>query len=152
MLLIICHSSANRYAIDSRFVSAVLPRAHLHRLSGSPDWLAGVLIYRERTTPIVDLTQLTDGMPCPNRLSSRIVVLQAELGGSLRRFGILAERVGLREIDQQPGKSGDEADGPAALGTLHLDEQGVYQLIDLSRLICEDRQAILFPATAKQHY
>ena len=41
MLLIMCHAGANRYAIDSRHVSEVLPRVDLHpsgriRLPGSP--------------------------------------------------------------------------------------------------------------------
>jgi chemotaxis-related protein WspB len=149
MLLIMCHCCANRYAIDSRHVSEVLPRANLHRLADSPPWLAGMLIYRGRTIPVVDLTQLTEGMPCPRRLSSRIVVLQTELGGSPRRFGILAERVGLREIRQQPGESGGEADETAAEGRLRLDEEGVYQLLDIPRLVSEDRRAVLFPAATK---
>jgi chemotaxis-related protein WspB len=150
MLLIMCHGNANRYAIDSRHVSEVLPRANLHRPSGSPPWLAGMLIYRARAIPVVDLTQLTEGTPCPSRLSSRIIVLETELGGSTRRFGVLAERVGLREIHQQPGESAGETDGPAALGTLHLDEQGVFQFIDISRLVSADRQAVLFPAAEKE--
>ena len=98
MLLIMCHAGANRYAIDSRHVSEVLPRVNLQRLTGSPPWLAGLLIYRGTATPVMDLAQLTEGLPCPNRLSSRIVVLQTELEGISRRFGVLAEQVGLREV------------------------------------------------------
>lgn len=150
MLLITCHSSTNRYAIDARHVSEVLPRANLHRLTGSPPWLAGVLIYRGRATPVVDLTQLTEGSPCPNRLSSRIVMLQTELGGSSRRFGILAERVGLREIRDEPAEARAETGGAAALGSLRLDQQGVFQLIDIGRLVPADRQAVLFPPAERQ--
>lgn len=146
MLLIMCHASAHRYAIDSRHVGAVLPRANLHRPAGSLPWLAGVLIYRGTAIPVVDFTQLTEGKPCPGRFSSRIVLLQAELGGIPRRFGLLAERVGLREVRDGPGESGGETAGPTALGRLRLDEHGVYQLIDILRLVPEERQAILFPA------
>jgi chemotaxis signal transduction protein len=149
MLLIMCHCRANRYAIDSRHVKEVLPRANLHALTGSPSWLAGMLICHGSATPVMDLSQLTEGEPCPNRLSSRIVVLQTELGGSIRQLGVLAERVGLREIREAPGECGGETDGPAALGTLCLDEQGVFQFVAIPRLVPENRRAILFSAISK---
>jgi chemotaxis-related protein WspB len=147
MLLIMCNCGANRYAIDSRHVSEVLPRVNVHRLTGSPPWLAGMLIYRGRATPVMDLMQLTEGTPCPDLLSSRIVVLKIELAGSSRQFGVVAERVALREIRDEPGESGSETDGPVALGRLRLDEEGIFQLIDIRRLISDDRQAVLVPST-----
>lgn len=150
MLLVMCHAGPNRYAIDSRYANEVLPRVNLHRPAGSPSWLAGLLVYRGTTTPVMDLTQLTEGVPCPNRLSSRIVVLQAELSGISRRFGVMAEHVGLHEMSTNPAESGDEIGGPAFLGKHCLDEHGIYQLIDVSRLVSEDRQAILFPAAEKE--
>jgi chemotaxis-related protein WspB len=145
MLLITCRAGANRYAIDSRHVVEVLPRAGVHRLAGSPPWFAGVLIYRGTATPVLDFTQLAEGRRCPNRLSSRIIVLQIELGGSLRRFGSMAEHVGLREIHDDPGQAG----APTGLGRLCLDEQGVFQLLDMRRLVSEDRQEVLFPPTGR---
>jgi len=149
MLLIMCHCRANRYAIDSRHVKEVLPRANLHVLAGSPSWLAGMLICRGSATPVMDLSQLTEGRPCPNLLSSRIVVLQMELAGSFRQLGVLAERVGLCEVHEAPGASGGESDRPASLGTLCLDEQGVFQLVAISRLVSADRKALLFPPAEK---
>jgi chemotaxis-related protein WspB len=146
MLLIMCHASASRYAIDSRHVSEVLPRVGLHRLTGSPPWLAGVLVYRGTATPVVDLTQLMEERDCPTRLSSRIVVLQTELRGITRRFGILAEHVDLREAVNDPDEASGETVGPTALGTLRLDEEGVFQLIDIQRLVSEGRQEVLFPS------
>ena len=137
MLFIMCHASANRYAINSRHVSAVLPRVNLHRLTGSPPWFAGVLIYRGTATPVLDFTQLTEGRDCADRLSSRIVVLQAELGGISRQFGVLAEQVGLREVHTDPV---EVIGGETALGTLRLDEEGVFQCIDIRRLVSEGRQ------------
>jgi chemotaxis-related protein WspB len=143
MLLVTCQADANRYAIDSRHVSEVLPRLGLERLSGSPPWLAGLLVYRGAATPVVDLTQLTEGRPCPNRLSSRIIVLRTELEGLPRRIGVLAERVGLRELSGDLAEVGDETAGETHLGKVFLDEQGVFQLIDIERLVSQDRQAFL---------
>ncbi len=146
MLLIVCSAGGNRYAIDSRHVSEVLPQANLQRLTGSPPWLAGLLIFRGTTAPVMDLAQLAGGMPCPNRLSARIVILQLELEGITRRFGVLAEQVSLREVRDDSTLPGGETAAPAAFGHLALDDQGVFQVVDVRLLLTADRRAILFPA------
>jgi chemotaxis-related protein WspB len=150
MLLIMCQASATRYAIDSRHVREVLPRVHLHRLAGSPPWFAGVLICRAAAIPVMDLTELTEGKPCPPRLSSRIVILQTGLEGVPRQFGVLAEHVSLCEIGADLGELGGGTAGPTALGNLHLDEQGVFELIDIPRLVPGDRLAVLFPGAERE--
>jgi chemotaxis-related protein WspB len=151
MLLIMCHAGANRFAFESRHVIEVLPRVNLHRLPDSPPWLAGLMIFRGSPIPVIDLTQLTQSAPCPNRLSSRIAVVEIMLGETPQRFGVLAEQMGLREFNADQNESGAEAGVRTALGKLCLDEQGVFQIIDPPSLVCEDRLAILFPDTAEQH-
>ena len=146
MMLIMCHCGEHRFAVDSRHVSEVLPRVRMHALGGAPSWFAGVLIHRGSATPVIDLSQLAEGKDCPASLSSRIAIVQTELRGSRRRFGVLAERVGLREVRGGADQSFARADGPALFGELRLDEQGVFQLLDIARLVSEERQAVLFPA------
>jgi chemotaxis-related protein WspB len=151
MLLIMSHAGANRYAFESRHVLEVLPRVNLHRPTDSPFWLAGLLIFRGAVIPIIDMTQLTQSMPCPNRLSSRIAILQIVLNGVTQRFGVLAEQMDLQEFNADQKQSLTETAGQTALGKLQLDEQGVFQIIDPQKLVSEDRLAILFPETAEQH-
>jgi len=151
MLLIMCHAGANRYAFESRHILEVLPRVNLHRISGSPSWLAGLLIFRGAAIPVIDLTQLTQSMPCPNRLSSRIAIMQIVLKGVPQRFGVLAEQMGLQEFNADPKQSGAETGGQMALGKIRLDEQGVFQIVDPPSLVSEDRQALLFPDTEERH-
>ncbi|MFZ5831610.1 MAG: chemotaxis protein CheW [Planctomycetota bacterium] len=150
MLLITCHAGANRYAIDSRHVREVLPRVQLHRLGSAPGWLAGVLIYRGTTSPVIDLTQLVHGAECPNRFSSRIVVLHTQLGGVDRQFGLLAEHVGVREVGTELGGAGGEPAGRSAIGEVFLDEDGVFELIDITRMVSKDREEVLFPLTPQE--
>ncbi|MHB8900002.1 MAG: chemotaxis protein CheW [Thermoguttaceae bacterium] len=145
MLLIMWNAGGNRYAIDSRHVSEVLPRVNLQPLAGSPSWLAGMLIFRGQAAPVMDLARLTGGAPCPNRFSTRILVLQLEQDATVRQFGVLAEEVNLREVRGDDRPLGEAAAGPANFGSLALDEQGVYQLVDVRLLASGDRQAILFP-------
>lgn len=146
MLLLMCYVGASRYAIDSRVANSVLPRVRLQPVAGAPPWLAGLLIYRGTATPVLDLLQLTEGMAGPPRLSSRIVMVEVEVEATIRQFGILVERVGLRELHVASDAIDGEAVGLAAFGQLCLDDQGVYQLVDVRRLIAGDRHAILFSA------
>jgi chemotaxis-related protein WspB len=146
MLLIMCHAGADRYAIESRHIAELLPQARLQRPGGSAFWLAGLLVYRGAVIPVMDLTQLIHGSPCPNRLSSRIIVLQAELEGKDRRFGLLAENVQLCETREEGEGSGWRLGDPTALGALCLDARGVFQLLDPALLAGKERRAILFPA------
>jgi chemotaxis-related protein WspB len=151
MLLIMCHAGANRYAFESRHVIEVLPRVNLNQLAGSPSWLAGLLIFRGTAIPVMDLTQVMQSMPCPNRLSSRIAIMQIVLKGVAQRFGVLAEQVALQEFNADHKESGVKAGGQTALGKIHLDEEGVFQIVDLSCLVSEDRQTFLFPDTEEHH-
>jgi chemotaxis-related protein WspB len=149
MLLLMCQVGSNRYAIDSCNVREVLPRVNLHRLSGDAPWLAGLLIHRGAAIPVLDLTQLTEQTPCPNRLSCRILIVETDLSGAPRNIGLLVEQVGLAEIQSATKEESGEQAGSTALGRLCLDDQGIFQLIDLSRLVPESRQAVLFPAAVK---
>jgi chemotaxis-related protein WspB len=146
MLLIMCHAGTDRFAIEARHVQELLPQARLQRLGGSPSWLAGLLVYRGTAMPVMDLTQLVHGRPCPNRLSTRIIVLQAELEGRDRRFGVLAENVQLCESHDEPRESRSDLGEPTSLGSLRLDSQGVFQLLDPTLLVGKERRAILYPA------
>jgi chemotaxis-related protein WspB len=147
MLLIMCHAGADRFAIESRHVYELLPQARLQRPGGSPSWLAGLLVYRGTALSVIDLTRLVHGNPCPNRLSTRIIVLQAELEGKERRFGLLAENVHLCEPHAESEESDSIRGEPTTLGSLCLDAHGVFQLMEPTRLMSQDRQTILCPAS-----
>lgn len=144
MLLIMCHAGVDRYAIESRHVAEVVPQVTLQRPQGLPSRLAGLMVYHGATTFIIDLTQLTRGVPCPNRLSSRIIVLRTELDTADRRFGLLAERVALCEVRETVEGGVFRLGDPTALGNLCLNAQDVYQLLDPRLLIGEDPSEAVF--------
>jgi chemotaxis-related protein WspB len=150
MLLITCQSGSNRYAFQSRDVVEVLPRVNLHSLPDSPPWLAGLLIYRGAAVPVIDFAQFTQSTPCASRLSSRIAVLQTAHEGVVRRFGILAEQMGLNEYNTAENQLVADEGVQVGLGKLCQDEEGVFQMIDPAGLIAHGRLASLFSQTARQ--
>jgi chemotaxis-related protein WspB len=150
MLLVLCYAGANRYAVEAQFVKEVLPRVGLHGVAQSPQWVSGLLIHRGAAIPVIDLTQHAQGKPCPNRLSSRIVVLEVDVAESgPRRLGILAERVGLRESTIAMTGPGEGVGATGDWGKLLLDDEGLLELLDVPRLVREDWQTALTPAAAR---
>jgi chemotaxis-related protein WspB len=75
MLLLTFTVGANRYAIDVTRVVEVVPRVELRKISQAPAFLAGLLDYRGRIVPVIDLGLLLDGAPCQDCLSTRIILV-----------------------------------------------------------------------------
>jgi len=146
MLMILCYAETNRYALDAQHVEEIVPRVSLRRAPQSPPWFAGQMIHRGRTAPVLDLCALVAGSPCPSRLGNRIILLRAEWDGAPRRLGILAERVTLKEMPANLAPASEDAAGHGQLGRLLLDEEGLFEWIDMRLLLCQERCAALFPA------
>ncbi len=139
MLVLMCESGDSRYALDTSCVVEVVSFVRLEKIAGTPTWLPGMFVYRGRAVHVADLTHLTTDQPCPRRWNSRIIVAKFDLPNMPVVLGLLAERVTTAEIDTQ---SGDPTQQPAEVSTcgqVLLDKQGMFQLIEPSRLFAGDR-------------
>jgi chemotaxis-related protein WspB len=135
MLALTFQIGGDRLALDIRRVCEVVPRVRLERVAGSPDWLAGLFVYRGRVVPVVDLHRLLGAGECPPHLSSRIILVP--LGGDGPLVGLLAAQVAdIREIQPgSPALPGFQAPGQPDLGPTLVDETGMFHLVDLDRLL-----------------
>ena len=144
MLVLMCHAGTSRYAIDSARVVEVTPSVHFDPVAESPEWIAGVFTHRGRATPLVDLTQLLTGRPCARRWNSRIILARFDVDELPLQLGLLAERVTTAEIDTQATATPTEASSAMErLGPILIDGQGMFQLVDLARLLSADRRAAI---------
>ncbi len=152
MLVLTFQVGNDRLALDIRRLREVVPRVQLQRAAGSPDWLAGVFIYRGRIIPVLDLHRLLGADECPPLLSSRILLvpLSSPRGESTEEklVGLLA--AGVAEIrDLVPGESllpPLNAPGEPNLGQTLADRGEILHLIDLDRFLpaaVEDQLAIV---------
>lgn len=142
MLCLFVRAGSERLAVPAAAVVEVVPAVRLHPPADGPPWVAGVFRFRGAVTPVIDLPRVTTGIPCPLRLSTRVVILGAAGG---RPFGLLAEQVtDLKPLAAVgPAYQTPPAPGRPDLGPLVADADGVVRLPDPARLA-----ALAFPPDA----
>jgi chemotaxis-related protein WspB len=91
MLVLKFQVGRDSFAVDSGRIVAVTPLAKLRPLPHAPAYLAGLLQYRGRAVPVVDLNRLLGAGPSAARLSTRIILVEPAPNGPL--LGLQAERV-----------------------------------------------------------
>ncbi len=136
---VILRFAGARYAVDMASVAEVVPVPVMTRIPGGPAWLCGVVNWRGRVLPVIDLRPLVGAALSPLPTSARLVVL-AE--GDIE-VGVVADMVpGLldcdpRDLEPIPGTIATgiaplvrgvvDVDGPVALlateAVLRLREQ-----------------------------
>ena len=140
MLALTFQIGEDKLALDIRRVREVVPRVRLLRVVGAPDWHAGVFVYRGEVVPVVDLHRLAGAEPCPEHLSSRIILVAPRQAAAAERLvGLLASQVAdTRELalEGRPApRMGDV--GKVDFGVLVADGDGVLRLFDPDRFLPE---------------
>lgn len=102
---VILRFAGARYAVEMASVAEVVPVPVLTRVPGGPAWLCGVVNWRGRVLPVVDLRPLVGAALSPLPTSARLVVV-AE--GDIE-VGVVADmvpgllRCDLRDLEPIPG-------------------------------------------------
>jgi chemotaxis-related protein WspB len=85
MLLLTFMAGSNRYAVDVARVVEVVPRVKLRPIPHAPAFVDGLLGYRGKVIPVIDLGLLLGTLPCRDRLSTRIILVNDGPGDHNRR-------------------------------------------------------------------
>ena len=135
-----------RYGLEAVRVVEVVPSVPLRAVPGTLSGVVGLLRFRGRLVPVVDLGVLWLGRPAPARMSTRILVVElgalgaggggeswadsASRGGP--RLGLLAERVlRVARVDPDAPEAGFGPGTPGArgLGRIVREGEGLLQLV-----------------------
>jgi chemotaxis-related protein WspB len=127
----------DRFALRCADLVEVIPRVVLRDLPHAPAYLTGMFTYRGAVAPVIDLCQLVAGVPCPDRLSSRIAMVHHPLsGGAAGVLGLLAERMTeTLELDPRTAVPTVELTAARYLGDVYFDRGTMIQLVRLDRLL-----------------
>jgi len=150
MKVLVFHIGPERYALPLSAVARVLPAARLKALPGAPDYVAGLLDLHGEPVPVIDLSRLAG---CPSeavRYDTRILLVDLEVAGTIRRLGLRAERVsGVQALADAPVDAGVAAApwlGAVARAAAAGPDAGFVQLIEPARMLAPEVAALLFGA------
>ncbi len=145
MLFILFRLGNERYALEAAHVVEVIPRLPLRPQPGTPDFVAGLLNFRGKVVPVLDLGTLTLGVACPVQLSTRIILIDYTLESGIKRLlGLIAEAV-TDAVKKEPHDFVAVTTGQAPhLGNIALDSGGMVQCIIPERLLPPEVERLLF--------
>lgn len=150
MLFLLFHFGTDRYALEAKRVVEVLPLVELKRLPQAPKGVAGLFNYRGHPVPVIDLSELTQGRPAAERLSTRIIIVNHPDGaGRNRQLGIIAEYATqmVRFEAKAFVDSGVKIEAAPYLGPVLMDSHGPIQWLHEQRLLSEPVRNLLFSET-----
>jgi chemotaxis-related protein WspB len=149
MLYVLFQIGNDRYALEASRVVEVVPFLTLKRLPQAPQGVAGMFVYRGQPVPAVDLCALMFGRAAPERLSTRIIVINyGEAGGAGQLLGLIAERATetMRRDAREFKDVGVSLPATPYLGPVLMDEKGVIQLVHTESLLTGNIRELLFAA------
>lgn len=147
MLLLIFYVGEYCYAISGKRVVEVLSLVNLNKLAQTPQYVAGLLNYRDKIIPVIDLCKLLTGDYYNSHLSTRIIVVSYASDDEITYLlGVIAERLtetlNIQETDFV--SLGVQANVTPYLGKIILKGQDMIQYIQVECLLSEaDRKSIL---------
>lgn len=144
MLVLMCSVGSDRLAIPVQSVVEVIPRVELSSFTDCADWLAGHFIYRGRPIPVVTL--VPEAKRSPNRLSNRILILAMPVNSSRELIGLMVDGATPQQLPSTELAAGQrERSLKSRWGTVQLDPEGMFHLVDLKTILRPEMLATLFP-------
>ncbi|HHH48638.1 MAG TPA: purine-binding chemotaxis protein CheW [Gammaproteobacteria bacterium] len=143
---------STRYVLATRAIIEVVPLAPLQKQPNAPAHIAGLMNYRGRSLPVIDISQLFAGYDSALRLSSRIVVVKLALpDGAQRTIGLLLEKATeiLKLDESQFTEPGFENPHTPYLDKVTMDGQGMLQRVSPENILSAMDAERLFPATGE---
>ena len=131
---VILRFAGARYAVDMATVAEVVPVPFITRVPGAPAWLTGVVNWRGRVLPVMDLRPLVGAPLAPLPTSARLVVLSEDDV----ECGLVADMVpGLLDCDphslEPMPATASSGIGPLVRGV--VDDGGPVALLDTAAVL-----------------
>jgi chemotaxis-related protein WspB len=148
MLFLVFRLDRDRYAIDASQVIAVVPLVEAKAVPQAPAAVAGVIDFRGRPVPLIDLCQLVLARPARQCMSTRVIVVRYPLddAGNERALGLVAEQVleTVRRDLADFSDSGISHDAGPYLGPVCADGHGLLQYVRVEQLLPASLRDLLF--------
>jgi chemotaxis-related protein WspB len=147
MLFILFQIGPDRYALSARNIIEVLPLMNLKKVPAAPSGVAGILNYRGTPVPVIDLNEMTLGLPAVRRLSTRIILVKYFTEDQRSHaLGLIAEHATnmIRRSIEDFVETGIDSETAPYLRKVTNDSNGLIQWIEVERLLTSKVRHVLF--------
>jgi chemotaxis-related protein WspB len=131
-----------RYALDTTQIVEVLPLIKITPVPQAPAGVAGLIVYRGKFVPVIDLSELALSEPAPSHISTRLILVR--YGEEL--LGLIAEQATdvMRCDAESFSDTGVSSDSAAYLGRATQHEGALVRLIEVRNLLPSSVSSVLF--------
>lgn len=145
MLLVLVGIGQDTYVIPARDVLEIAPDSAATTIPDAPQGVIGLICYRGRIMPLLDLGELCRSAACASTPTTRILVVQSKGSrGANGLIGIRAERItSTARMDEMAFRSPGIAAAPYVTGITVDSRRGIIQRLDLHCLL-DQNAAVLF--------
>ena len=142
MLFLKFRIGGETYALDTAQIAEVLPLLQITRVPQAPAGVAGLINYRGRSVPVVDLSELMLGEPARPHISTRLILVR--YGEHL--LGLIAEQATemMRREAGNFADSGLASDAAPYLGPVTQDGDRLIRWIEVQKLLPAAVSSVLF--------
>jgi chemotaxis-related protein WspB len=126
------HLAEQIMAVDLAWVREVCPIVQARPVPNAPVWMRGLMDYHGQVLPMVDGGMLLGASPVPDRLGTRVLLLQghATADGPLIAFGMVVDRVdGIMELQGSAWAPREGLPGMPFVGEIRGDSDGSILLL-----------------------
>jgi len=153
VLAIVFNLGEERFALEATQLLSVVPAAPLRALPGAMPGVVGMLPFRRRHIPVVDLELLVNGVLCRERLSTRILVVDVSSATQSRWLGLRVEgALDSLTLNADAAQAPDRAQIPGAdyLGHLVQAQEQTVQVVRVEGLLTPELVSLfeMSPAAA----
>ena len=142
MLFLKFRIGSESYALDTTQIAEVLPLLEITRVPQTPAGVAGLINYRGRPVPVIDLSELMLGEPGRPHISTRLILVR--YGEHL--LGLIAEQA-TEMMRREAGSftdSGLASDAAPYLGPVTHDGGRMIRWIEVQKLLPTAISSVLF--------
>jgi chemotaxis-related protein WspB len=132
MLFLTFRIGDENYALDTAEICEILPLLRITRVPQAPSGVAGLINYRGRSVPVVDLRELVLGEPARPHISTRLILVRH--GEHL--LGLIAEQATemIRREQASFADSGVRSDTAPYLGPVTQDGDRLIRWFEVQKL------------------
>jgi chemotaxis-related protein WspB len=142
MLFLKFRIGSEGYVLDTAQIAEILPLLEITHVPQAPAGVAGLINYRGKPVPVIDLSELTLGRPARPHISTRLILVRHE--GHL--LGLIDEHATemTRHEAGSFADSGLASDTAPYLGPVTEDGGRLVRRIEVQKLLPPDVSRVLF--------